>query len=450
MKQKRTKKQQTEQKNIEKEVSVRKPLILYFLIVCMMIAILILIVSAICYGIVNLQGEKDKVYTENIEDLEPVDAAIVPGTAVNESSPTPKGKDRLDAAIVLYEQGLVDKIIVSGAANETKVMTQYLMIKGIPPEKLASDEKGLDTYETLTRIVDKYEAGSYYFCTQELYRNRAEYLMKQIDMDGEIICVDTMYYANAGQSILREYFAATKAVFEAVFYGGRPKSSIEEVDFVTIPEPEESHNHISAEEIETPADYRILDKNENDSYDVMRAVEYARTYALDANPKYPLFEENCTNFVSQCLVAGGIEMQGEEKISDSKRWKVSGKSEDWFSISQISESDGRRYYSTSSNFVNTNAFIQYFTEERGYELSVYENNYDGKLDCYKSMASGDVLILYNEEGEVAHIGLVTGMGNMNAYFCANTSGRLDYGAFNINDSMYPQIGILHMTPKGKD
>ncbi|MFR7383977.1 MAG: amidase domain-containing protein [Anaerostipes sp.] len=59
-----------------------------------------------------------------------------------------------------------------------------------------------------------------------------------------------------------------------------------------------------------------------------------KNLCLKRNPSYPAFENNCTNFVSQCLAAGGISMTGKETPSDTKRLKVSKKSTDWYSISK--------------------------------------------------------------------------------------------------------------------
>ncbi len=46
-------------------------------------------------------------------------------------------------------------------------------------------------------------------------------------------------------------------------------------------------------------------------YDRERAVEYARRWAYGYNPDFYNFNDiggDCTNFVSQCLLAGGLEM----------------------------------------------------------------------------------------------------------------------------------------------
>jgi len=447
VKQKRVEKTQVNEQNTEMSTSVRKPFILYFFIVCVIVAVFTLVISIFCYSIVCFQGEKEKVYIESIGDLEPVNAAIVPGASVLANAPEAKAKDRLDAAITLYEKGLVERIIVSGDVSEVDIMTAYLVLKGIPSKDLACDDYATDTYESLARIKEMYQGGTYYFCTQKLYVNRAKSLMDQVGVEGRTICVDTMQYINPTKSWWREYFATTKAVLEGLFRDGTPRNSVSEKTFAEVPEQEENQKHTTASEMPIPEDSRTTDPNLSDNYDVEKAVQYARQYAFERNREYPEFEENCTNFVSQCLVAGGIQMQGDGEISKSNRWKSVNTDAQWYSVSQHIKEHGHRHYNTSLNFVNTNEFIKYFTEVKGYELSIYDNTYDGKLEYYQQVSCGDVYILYNVQGEVDHIGLITGIGDMNAYYCANTSDKRDYSAFNISDILYPQIGILHMSGK---
>ncbi|MBD0382333.1 amidase domain-containing protein [Paenibacillus sedimenti] len=60
--------------------------------------------------------------------------------------------------------------------------------------------------------------------------------------------------------------------------------------------------------------YSILNSGASESlarkiaYNRAKAVEYAETWWNGANPKYIEFEVDCTNFVSQCLFAGGAPM----------------------------------------------------------------------------------------------------------------------------------------------
>ena len=46
------------------------------------------------------------------------------------------------------------------------------------------------------------------------------------------------------------------------------------------------------------------------SYDREKAVQYANTWWDKGNPQYPYFDNDCANYVSQCLRAGGAPMWG--------------------------------------------------------------------------------------------------------------------------------------------
>jgi len=50
-------------------------------------------------------------------------------------------------------------------------------------------------------------------------------------------------------------------------------------------------------------------------YNLEKVVEYAKKWAVGKNPHYYHFEGiggDCTNFVSQCLLAGGAKMNFEK------------------------------------------------------------------------------------------------------------------------------------------
>ncbi|PGM48838.1 hypothetical protein CN946_22895 [Bacillus sp. AFS053548] len=59
------------------------------------------------------------------------------------------------------------------------------------------------------------------------------------------------------------------------------------------------------------------DENEsldrNNRYNRFNAVKYAETWWDGHNKEYPLYANDCTNFISQCLRAGGIRMVGMPK-----------------------------------------------------------------------------------------------------------------------------------------
>ncbi|ARF15757.1 amidase [Sporosarcina sp. P12(2017)] len=45
-------------------------------------------------------------------------------------------------------------------------------------------------------------------------------------------------------------------------------------------------------------------------YNRQAAVDYADKWWNSRNPAFPSFEDDCTNFISQCLLAGGAPMHG--------------------------------------------------------------------------------------------------------------------------------------------
>lgn len=59
-------------------------------------------------------------------------------------------------------------------------------------------------------------------------------------------------------------------------------------------------------------------------YDRLKAVQYADTWWNEYNPAYQKFENDCTNFISQCLRAGGAPVRGMPNRSSG--WWYSGKS----------------------------------------------------------------------------------------------------------------------------
>jgi len=63
-------------------------------------------------------------------------------------------------------------------------------------------------------------------------------------------------------------------------------------------------------------------------YNPRKAVEYSEQYWNTANSVYPHFNDDCTNFISQCLYAGGIPMLfSKEK---TKGWWIrTGKGNEW-------------------------------------------------------------------------------------------------------------------------
>ncbi|SDD01736.1 Putative amidase domain-containing protein [Melghirimyces thermohalophilus] len=62
-------------------------------------------------------------------------------------------------------------------------------------------------------------------------------------------------------------------------------------------------------------------------YNRMRAVQYAETWWNGANPRYQKMSDDCTNFISQCIHAGGIPMDFSGRRD--RGWWYRGSWENW-------------------------------------------------------------------------------------------------------------------------
>lgn len=82
----------------------------------------------------------------------PSDIAVVLGTRVERSGvPSLRLRERLDRALELYRDGTVRHILVSGGLGregheEADVMREYLLARGVPPDRVLADRAGDDTF----------------------------------------------------------------------------------------------------------------------------------------------------------------------------------------------------------------------------------------------------------------------------------------------------------------
>ncbi len=150
-------------------------------------------------------------------------AQVAPGR----TQPMPFLRGRLDTAAALITSGRAKVILVSGDANggsgdETSVMTNYLAGIGVEPERLVTDPYGLDTYDSCVRAREVYGVTRAFIVTQGYHLARAVTLCRQagIDTDGVAARCDECRPQTLFANGVREYFACTKAAWEA--YRDRP------------------------------------------------------------------------------------------------------------------------------------------------------------------------------------------------------------------------------------
>lgn len=165
------------------------------------------------------------------------------------------------------------------------------------------------------------------------------------------------------------------------------------------------------------------------AYSATSAVNYAREYATDYNTaEYPSFKfagGDCTNFVSQCLHAGGKSMDGT-CTSAGVYQDIS----DWF-MKKIEYQDSWSYmvdYGYSTSWVNAGDFKTYWLSRcDGYS---YETDVDGIISA---CSKGDIVQLCDENTRVPyHSIIVTYKSGTTAKYCGHSSDRLDYAISEAN------------------
>jgi uncharacterized SAM-binding protein YcdF (DUF218 family) len=94
-------------------------------------------------------------HTDEASQVDNADAILVLGAAQYGGDPSPIFRGRLDHALLLYERGFADRILVLGAGQPGDEFTEaeagegYLVGKGLSSEAVGISPRGNTTYESL-------------------------------------------------------------------------------------------------------------------------------------------------------------------------------------------------------------------------------------------------------------------------------------------------------------
>lgn len=153
------------------------------------------------------------------------------------------------------------------------------------------------------------------------------------------------------------------------------------------------------------------------SYSVSNAIKYAKEWAKGRNMAYYSFAKDCTNFVSQALVAGGYAMNSRPASSSGGQVITTSQ---WYNYVEYDLYTTLFWVSTSFN--NVDNFYAYLVLNR--PVSVYDNlDFNGLVGQIKI---GDVVQLCNSAGTWYHTIIITGYKDGVFTYCGHTNDRLDY------------------------
>ena len=160
---------------------------------------------------------KNYIY-QSAADTPSAEAVLIPGAAIySDGTLSSIFRDRVDAAIKLYEAGKVSKILVSGdnstdSHNEVNPVRVYLLSKGIPDEDIFLDHAGFDTYSSMYRARDIFGVTSIIISTQSFHLPRAIFIARSLGVNASGLNADKGSIPINNN--IREVFADEKAVLD--------------------------------------------------------------------------------------------------------------------------------------------------------------------------------------------------------------------------------------------
>ncbi len=186
-----------------------------------MVFYLLLLIIIILIGaprVIMVQQAGKQIYS--VENVSTAPAAVVFGAGLTSSGgPTTVLKHRVETAVLLYQSGKVQKVLMSGDNrflnyNEPGAMKAYAMELGMPEEDIVLDYAGRRTYDTCYRARDIFLLDNIILVTQNFHLSRALYTCKSLGMEAVGVSADLRTYREEGYWNIREIPACLMAFIQ--------------------------------------------------------------------------------------------------------------------------------------------------------------------------------------------------------------------------------------------
>lgn len=157
------------------------------------------------------------------------DCILVLGAGVrDDGSPSLMLSDRLETGTALYDQGVCDRILMTGdhgrkEYDEVNVMKSIAVEAGIPSSHVFMDHAGFNTYDSLYRAKHIFQAQRVIIVTQEYHLYRALYIARALGLEAIGVAAPGENYYGQTYREVREMAARTKDFVMTWF---KPEASI--------------------------------------------------------------------------------------------------------------------------------------------------------------------------------------------------------------------------------
>ncbi len=180
-----------------------------------------IVIILLCNIWIVLSTESRNYY--RLEELPPNDFALVLGTGkfVARRKDNLFFKYRMEAAALLYKEGKVKFLILSGNHdsifyNEPADMKEALMQLGVPESVMMLDYAGYRTYDSIRRCKEVFNQEKFTIISQPTHNARALFLAQHLHLDAIAFAakdVQTGY-----KTYFREYLARPKAILDVYLF----------------------------------------------------------------------------------------------------------------------------------------------------------------------------------------------------------------------------------------
>jgi SanA protein len=147
--------------------------------------------------------------------------AIVLGAGIKvNGTPGSYLKQRLDDAVILFRNGKIKKILLSGDNSkndydELSVMNNYLLQMGVPQNSIFADYAGFDTYSTMERAKKIFDIKEAVILTQGYHLPRSVYIANYKGIDAIGFTTHSSY--GKRRYFVREWLATIKSFLDCMF-----------------------------------------------------------------------------------------------------------------------------------------------------------------------------------------------------------------------------------------
>jgi vancomycin permeability regulator SanA len=146
--------------------------------------------------------------------------AIVFGAGLtSDGRPSPMLADRVDAAVALYREGRVDRILMTGdnsreSYDEVTAMKARAVALGVPTGRVNLDYAGFRTYDSCYRARAIFGIESAVLVTQGYHLPRALYLARSFGIEASGLAAGRDRYPRQDYYNLREFVALAASWYE--------------------------------------------------------------------------------------------------------------------------------------------------------------------------------------------------------------------------------------------